>query len=188
MFLLLSLVAGLIKVRERRNGVPSWARALWAEQGLGKQIWRAIESQREPERARGSQREPERARESQTESQREPERARESRTASQREPEWARESQREPERARESQREPERARESRTASQKEPEWARDLLQKYNYWIHKLFIFYISQAGISCSCVFGRLITKREAGLTSLACLSIVLLQNSQIWLCFVAKR
>ena len=32
-----------------------------AEQGLGKQIWRAIESRREPERARGSRRELERA-------------------------------------------------------------------------------------------------------------------------------
>ena len=66
-------------------------------------------------------------------------------------------SQREPERAwkwaRVSQSEPERARESRTASQREPERA-----------------------------FGRLITKREAGLTSLATRSIVLLQNSQMTL------
>ena len=49
--------AGLIKVLELRNGVPSRAMALWAEQGLGKQIWRAIESQREPETVKGSQRE-----------------------------------------------------------------------------------------------------------------------------------
>ena len=38
--------SGLIKVLERRNDVPSRARALRAEQGLFKQIWRAIESKR----------------------------------------------------------------------------------------------------------------------------------------------
>ena len=67
---------GLIKVLELRNGVPSRARPLRAEQGLCKQIWRAIESQMEPERtgerARESQSESERARERQ----REPDRAR----------------------------------------------------------------------------------------------------------------
>ena len=60
--------------QELRNDVPIRARALWAEQGLGKQIWRAIESQREPERARGSQRESD-AWGSGRASQREPERA-----------------------------------------------------------------------------------------------------------------
>ena len=73
--------SGLIKVLERRNDVPSRARALRAEQGLFKQIWRAIESQREPDRARGSQSARDRARESQRETERaregkrEPERA-----------------------------------------------------------------------------------------------------------------
>ena len=49
-------ISGLIKVLELRNDFPSRARALWAEQGLCKQIWRAIESQREPDGARESRR------------------------------------------------------------------------------------------------------------------------------------
>ena len=69
---------------------------LRAEQGLCKQIRRAIESLSEPERAWESQMEPERAGQRARGSQGEPERAR----MSQREPDS------EPERARESQREP----------------------------------------------------------------------------------
>ena len=48
---------GLIKVQELRKDVPSRAGAMWAKQGLCKQIRRAIGSQREPERAKESQRE-----------------------------------------------------------------------------------------------------------------------------------
>ena len=47
------------KVRQRGSGAESRARALWAEQGLYKQNFRAIVSQSEPESGKESQWKPE---------------------------------------------------------------------------------------------------------------------------------
>ena len=47
------------KVRQRGSGAESQAMALWAEQGLYKQYFRAIVSQSEPESGKESQWKPE---------------------------------------------------------------------------------------------------------------------------------
>ena len=134
-----------------------------------------MEPERAKQRARGSQSEPEGARVSQ----RELEWARESRTASQREPERA------GQRARESQSEPEGARLDWSVSQREPEWARgsqirlecepERARKRQSELERLWAdvaFYCTLGSL-----FGRQITKERLD-THLACLNIVLLQNS----------